>query len=155
MGGLKVGRPRARLFGLTVALAAGALMLFGGSAASAPGAKHRKLATITLNSLPIANGLPLDLGIKKGFFSAQGVEINKRNLQSGNDVVLALANNNGDIGYLGFVPMMIARTQGIQLTTVAASEVEATNETDNWQNILVKGSSSIRSPSDLAGKTIA
>jgi NitT/TauT family transport system substrate-binding protein len=97
----------------------------------------------------------MDLGIKKGFFSAQGIEINKRTLQSGNDVVLALANNNGDIGYLGFVPMMIARTQGIQLTTVAASEVEGTNETDNWQNILVKGSSSIRSPSDLAGKTVA
>jgi NitT/TauT family transport system substrate-binding protein len=97
----------------------------------------------------------MDLGIKKGFFSAQGIEINKRTLQSGNDVVLALANNNGDIGYLGFVPMMIARTQGIALTTVAASEVEGTNETDNWQNILVKGSSSIRTPADLSGKTIA
>ena len=99
---------------------------------------------MTVATLPIANALPMDLGIKKGFFSAQGIEINKRTLQSGNDVVLALANNNGDIGYLGFVPMMIARTQGIALTTVAASEVEGTNETDNWQNILVKGSSSIR-----------
>ncbi len=133
-----------------------AVTVFGGATASArPTAGKRQLATVTVATLPIANALPLDLGIKKGFFSAQGIEINKRTLQSGNDVVLALANNNGDIGYLGFVPMMIARTQGIQLTTVAASEVEGTNETDNWQNILVKGSSSIRSPSDLAGKTIA
>jgi NitT/TauT family transport system substrate-binding protein len=51
--------------------------------------------------------------------------------------------------------MMIARTQGIKLTAVAASEVEGTSEADNWQNILVKGSSSIREPRDLAGKTIA
>ena len=51
--------------------------------------------------------------------------------------------------------MFIARTQGIALTAVAASEVEGTNETDNWQNILVKGSSSIRTPADLAGKTVA
>jgi hypothetical protein len=50
---------------------------------------------------------------------------------------------------------MIARTQGIQLTAVAASDVEGTSEADNWQNILVKGSSSIRAPADLAGKTIA
>ena len=64
---------------------------------------------------PIANALPLDLGIKKGFFSKQGIEIKKTTLQSGNDIVLALANNNGDIGYLGCVPMMIARTQGIPL----------------------------------------
>ena len=39
--------------------------------------------------------------------------------------------------------------------SIAASEVEGTSEADNWQNILVKGSSSIRTPADLAGKTIA
>ena len=57
--------------------------------------------TITVNTLPIANALPIDLGIKKGFFSEQGIEISKRTLQSGNDIVLALQNNNGEIGYLG------------------------------------------------------
>jgi hypothetical protein len=51
--------------------------------------------------------------------------------------------------------MMIARTTGIPLTLVAGSEVEGTNVNDNWQDILVKGSSSIRTPADLAGKTIA
>jgi NitT/TauT family transport system substrate-binding protein len=69
--------------------------------------------------------------------------------------VLAVANNQGEIGYLGFVPMFIARTQGIPFQLVAASEVEGTNINDNWQNILVKGSSEIRTPADLAGKTIA
>jgi NitT/TauT family transport system substrate-binding protein len=134
------------------ALAAGCLLtlgLFSGSASSRP------LVTITVDTLPIANALPMDLGIKKGFFSAQGIEINKRTLQSGNDIVLALANHNGEIGYLGWVPMMIASTQGIAISAVAPSEVEGTNAADNWQNILVKGDSSIRSPSDLSGKTIA
>jgi NitT/TauT family transport system substrate-binding protein len=141
---------------LTAVAAAAAITVFGGATASASDtAGNRAMATVTVATLPIAHALPMDLGIKKGFFTAQGIEINKRTLQSGNDVVLALANKNGDIGYLGFVPMMIARTQGIALTTVAASEVEGTSEADNWQNILVKGSSSIRTPSDLAGKTIA
>jgi NitT/TauT family transport system substrate-binding protein len=130
------------------------LVVFGGSAASAP-TKARATATITLDTLPIANGFPLDLGIKKGFFSAQGIEINKKTLQSGNDIVLALANHSGEIGYVGWVPAMIARTQGIPLTAVAASDVEGTSIADNWQNIMVKGSSSIRTPADLAGKTIA
>jgi NitT/TauT family transport system substrate-binding protein len=141
---------------LTAVAAAAAITVFGGATASASDMTgNRAMATVTVATLPIANALPMDLGIKKGFFTAQGIEINKRTLQSGNDVVLALANKNGDIGYLGFVPMMIARTQGIALTTVAASEVEGTSEADNWQNILVKGSSSIRTPADLAGKTIA
>jgi NitT/TauT family transport system substrate-binding protein len=135
----------------TVAVAIVALAVFGGTAASAP----RATVEVRVVTLPIANGLPLDLGIRKGFFAQQGIEIKKTTLQSGNDVVLALANNNGDIGYLGFVPMYIAVTSGIPMTLVAASEVEGTSVADNWQNILVKGSSSIRTSRDLAGKTIA
>src|SRR3954471_1213695 len=147
-------RRRARMLGIaTVAGALAALTVFGGTAASST--RRAQLTTITVDTLPIANGLPLDLGIKQGFFSAQGIEIKKNVLQSGNDIVLALANHNGDIGYLGYVPMMIARTQGIPMTLVAGSEVEGTSTTDNWQNILVKSSSPIRNPADLAGKTIA
>jgi len=142
---------RRRLF-VAAILSALASMLFGGSAASAPG---QKLTTINLDTLNIANGYPLDLGIQKGFFSKRGIEIKKTVLQSGNDIVLALANNNGDIGYLGYVPAMIGRTQGIKFQIIAASDVEGTSAEDNWQNIMVKGNSSIRTPSDLAGKTIA
>jgi NitT/TauT family transport system substrate-binding protein len=129
------------------------LAALGGSASGAP--RKAALTTITIDTLPIANGLPLDLGIAKGFFSKRGIEIKKQVLQSGNDIILALANHNGDIGYVGYVPMMIGRTQGIPMTLVAASEVEGTSTSDNWQNILVKGSSSIRTPADLAGKTLA
>jgi NitT/TauT family transport system substrate-binding protein len=138
---------------LTAAAAAAAVAVFGAGAAGA--GERAKLATVTVDTLPIANGLPLDLGISKGFFSAHGIEIKKVTLQSGNDIVLALSNHSGDIGYVGWVPAMIARTQGIKLSAVAASDVEGTSEADNWQNIMVKGSSSIRTPNDLAGKTIA
>jgi NitT/TauT family transport system substrate-binding protein len=137
---------------VVVAALFAALALLGGFVS---GAQGRGLVTITVDTLPIANALPLDLGIKKGFFSAQGIEINKRTLQSGNDIVLALANHNGEVGYFGWVPMMIASTQGIAISAVAPSEVEGTSAADNWQNILVKGDSSIRAPADLAGKTIA
>ena len=139
-------------FALAIVSALASVLLFGGSAASSPG---RTLATVNLDTLPIANGFPLDLGIQKGFFANHGIEIKKTVLQSGNDIVLALANNNGDIGYIGYVPAIIARTQGIKLQIVSASDVEGTGEGDNWQNIMVKGNSSIRSPQDLAGKTIA
>jgi NitT/TauT family transport system substrate-binding protein len=129
------------------------LVLFGGSAASSTG--RTKLTTINLDTLPIANGFPLDLGIQKGFFANHGIEIKKTTLQSGNDIVLALANGNGEIGYIGYVPAMIGRTQGIKFTVVAASDDEGTTVDDNWQNILVRGSSSIRAQGDLSGKTIA
>ena len=138
------------------ALAAALLAALTVFAAAAAGSSGRaQLTTVTVDTLPISNALPMTLGIQKGFFANHGIEIKTQTLQSGNDIVLALANHNGDVGYLGYVPMMIARTTGIPLTLVAASEVEGTSITDNWQDILVKGSSSIRTPQDLAGKTIA
>jgi NitT/TauT family transport system substrate-binding protein len=143
-----------RIVGISLAGLLAIVVAFGATAASAP-AKQQATVTITVNTLPIANGLPLDLGIKKGFFAEQGIEISKRTLQSGNDIVLALQNSTGEIGYIGWVPAFIARTQGIAITAVAASEVEGTSEADNWQNILVKGSSSIRTAADLSGKTVA
>ena len=143
---------RRRLFGVTVLTALAAALLFGGSASSS---SDRTLATINLRTLNIANALPLDLGVQKGFFAQHGIEIQKKVLQSGNDVVLSLANGDGDIGYLGYVPAMIGRVQGIKFQMISASEVEGTSVDDNWQNIMVKGSSSIRTPQDLAGKTIA
>jgi NitT/TauT family transport system substrate-binding protein len=143
---------RRRLFGATILAALSAALLFGGSASSS---SDRTLATINLRTLNIANALPLDLGVQKGFFAQHGIEIQKKVLQSGNDVVLALANGDGDIGYLGYVPAMIGRVQGIKFQMISASEVEGTSADDNWQNIMVKGNSSIRTPQDLAGKTIA
>jgi NitT/TauT family transport system substrate-binding protein len=150
----KSGR-RGRLLVSVLASATLAATVLSGAASSAPAKPQQGTVTVRVATLPIANALPMDLGIKKGFFSAEGIEISKTTLQSGNDVVLAVANKSADVGYLGYVPMMIARTQGIPFTAVAASEVEGTSNDDNWQNILVKGDSSIREPGDLSGKTVA
>ena len=144
-----------RATGLTFALFASVLAALTVLVGPSSGASERALATVTVDTLPIANGFPLDLGIQKGFFEKRGIEIKKVTLQSGNDIVLALSNNNGDIGYIGWTPAFIANTSGIDIVTAAASEVEGTNIADNWQNLMVKGSSSIRTPQDLAGKTIA
>ena len=141
---------RARVAALATLVGALATLVAAASAVGSPQA-----TTLTVITLPIANALPMDLGIKKGFFSQQDLEIKKITLQSGNDVVLAMANHNGEIGYAGYVPMIIGRTNGIPVQLLSQSEVEGTSEADNWQNILVKGSSSIRTPADLAGKTIA
>src|SRR6188472_2501709 len=146
-------RGRAVVAGCAILLVAA---LFAGGATGAPGKSQAATpVSLTVGVLPIANTLPLDLGIKKGFFEQQGIEIKKITAQSGNDIMLGLANSNMDVGFAGWVPAMIARTSGIPISVVALSEVESTDQASNWQNILVKGSSSIRTPADLAGKTIA
>ena len=57
------GNRRARLLGLSVTGLLAVVVVFGATAAGAP-AKPQATVTLTVNTLPIANALPLDLGIK-------------------------------------------------------------------------------------------
>ena len=134
-------RTAIRRLALTLALVGAAVLILGlvGPAAGSPTREQRKLATITLDTLPIANGFALDIGIAQGFFAKRGIEIKKTLFQSGNDIVLAMANHNGDIGYIGWVPAIIARSQGIPVVTASASDNEATSIADNWQNVWSRG----------------
>ena len=144
--------PRGRLALVAIALAA-IVVCFGGLTGSAPG---QSLTKVTVNTLPIANGPAAHpRHPARASSRPRGSRCKPTILQSGNDIVLAMANSKGDIGYIGYVPAMIGRTQGIPITVIAASETEGTSEADNWQNIMVKGSKSIRTPADLVGKTVA
>jgi len=148
---------RRGLLGRHVTVVAATCVVVAAFVAATAGAAvgGKTLDPVTVTIIPISNTRPLDVGIKQGFFERQNIEIKKVVLQSGNDIVLALANSKTDIGFAGWVPAMIARTNGVPITTITTSEVEGTTLADNWQNIIVKGSSSIRTPADLAGKTIA
>ena len=81
-----------------------------------------------MDTLAIANGLPLTLGISKGFFAAQGLEIKPKIFASGNDIVLAMANGQRRHRIHGLHPAMIGRTQGVApLSILAASETEGSD----------------------------
>ena len=151
-------RPRpTRLLGAgTILVLAAALLVFSGSAAGRPGAEHRAQAvTITVDTLPIANALPAGPRHPEGVLRAAGDRDQEdrlaerqrhraRAVESLRRYRLRRLRAGDDRPYAG-----------IPITVVAASENEGISEADNWQNILVKGSSSIRTPADLAGKTIA
>ena len=98
VGARPVRRPMLAGFAILVVAA-----VFAAAAAGAQGGSTAN-TSLTVGVLPIANTLPLDLGIKKGFFEQQGIEIKKITAQSGNDIMLGLANSNMDVGFAGWVP---------------------------------------------------
>ena len=58
------GNRRARLIAAMFVVAMLGTLTFTGAAAGAPRSEGRALVTITVDTLPIANALPMDLGIK-------------------------------------------------------------------------------------------
>jgi NitT/TauT family transport system substrate-binding protein len=113
------------------------------------------VATVTVGTLPIANAAPMYLGMKKGFFREERLEIKPAVAESGNELVTALLAGDDQFAFLGYVPVIVARSKGLPIKIVANADNGAGSGEDEWQVILSRKGSSIREPADLAGKTVA
>lgn len=140
-----------------IAVIAVLLAACGGGSSSGGGASNAQGGgtVVTVDTLPILNGTPLKLAIDKGFFKRQGITIKTKLFQTGNDIVLSLVNHSGDVGFIGYVPAMVADSHGIPVRVVSASDDGGATQATDWQTILVKKNSPIRTVTDLEGKTIA
>jgi NitT/TauT family transport system substrate-binding protein len=110
---------------------------------------------VKIGVLPISNVAPLYLGIEKGFFREENLEIEPTIAQSGNEIATALVSNDLQFAFLGWVPAASAASKGLPIKAVANADNGAMTEEKEWTQILVKKGSAIREPADLEGKTIA
>ena len=123
----------------------------GGSSSAGEGG----VTKVKVGVLPISNVAPLYLGMKKGFFKEEGLEVEPSIGQSGNELVTGMVSGSTDFAFLGYVPLMSARAQGLPVKVVANADNGAETEDKEWTLILTKKGSPIKEPADLAGKTIA
>lgn len=110
---------------------------------------------LKVGTLPISNAAPLFLGVKKGFFREEKLDIEPVIVQTGNDVITAMVSGDTQFGFVGYVPAMVARSQGVPVKVVANSDNGAATAEKEWTRIVVKRDSPIKDVSQLAGKTIA
>jgi NitT/TauT family transport system substrate-binding protein len=146
-----------RLHRVMGALLAALLMLTGcgDDEDSAPASGENGTTKITVGVLPIGNAAPLYLGMEKGFFREEGLELTPQVAQSGNELVTTLVSGDSQVAFLGYVPVIVARAQGLPLKVVANADNGADTAADEWQVILSRKGSDIQEPADLEGKTIA
>jgi NitT/TauT family transport system substrate-binding protein len=135
-----------------LALAAGC---GGGSEESTSGGGEGKPTTVTVGTLPISNAAPLYLGAKKGFFREEGIEVKPEVAQSGNELITGALSGSYGFIFAGYIPSIVARSKGLPITIVSASDIGAKTASKEWTVLLVKPESKIRGPDDLVGKTIA
>ena len=112
-------------------------------------------AKVKIGVLPISNVAPLYLGVEKGFFRDEGLEVEPSVAQSGNEIATALVSGELQFAFLGYVPAASAASKGLPIKLVANADNGAMTAEKEWTQILVADDSPIRTPKDLAGKTIA
>jgi NitT/TauT family transport system substrate-binding protein len=114
-----------------------------------------KPAKVDVGTLPISNAAPMYLGMRKGFFRREGLELQPHVAQNGAELITGALSGSYDFIFAGYIPSIVARAKSLPITVVAASDLGAKNAKDEWTITLSKKSSAIRTPKDLAGKTIA
>jgi NitT/TauT family transport system substrate-binding protein len=140
---------------LVAALACAVLMAGCGGEDESGGEASGGVTKVKVGVLPIANAAPLYVADEQGFFREEGIEIEPQLAQSGNELATALMAGESQFAFLGYVPVITARSKGLPLKIIANADNGAETAEDEWQVIMSAKGSDVREPADLAGKTLA
>lgn len=131
----------------------------GGTAAPAPqpsGSAAAPASTkVTVGVIPIVDVAPIYLGKEKGFFTSRGIELDLVLAQGGAAIVPAVLSSEYQFGFSNVTSLLLAKGRGLPLKVVAAGNSTTGDPKKDIGALLVPGDSPIKSPADLAGKTIA
>lgn len=94
-------------------------------------------------------------GVQRGFFEQQGLDVKAEASTGGATVIPSLLSGDIDVAGSNMVSVMIAQSQGVPVTMVAAGTSTAQEPRNDFSGMLVRADSPIRRPADLAGKRIA
>ncbi len=113
------------------------------------------VATLKVGVLPIADVAPLYLGAKKGFFKQERLAIKPQVMQGGAEVTTAIASGKLDVGFAAAEVLIVAKSKGLPVQIVSQGNQAAASAAEAWDGVVVRARSAIKTPQDLAGKTIA
>jgi NitT/TauT family transport system substrate-binding protein len=136
------------------ALCCAALVAACGGDSNGGGGKGEP-ATLKVGVIPIADVAPLYIGIDKGFFKQEKLTIDPKPAEGGAAIVASVVSGEDQVGFSNTTSLLIANSKNVPVKLIAQGVVGADTEDKAWDAVLVKGDSSIKSPKDLEGKTVA
>jgi NitT/TauT family transport system substrate-binding protein len=127
----------------------------GDDSSSGGGSSGGGVTTVTVGTLPIANAAPMYLGMKKGFFKSEKLEIKPQVGEGGAALMPPLLQGDSQFAFVGVIPAITAVAKKLPVKIIASSDDAAATEDKDWQTLVVPKGSPIKSVKDLPGKTVA
>ncbi|MEU6412905.1 MqnA/MqnD/SBP family protein [Microbispora sp. NPDC046933] len=144
-----------RSFLLAAGLSAtGLVAACGGNQARDGGTTADGRVVTNVGVTPLLNAAPLYLGIKKGFFTSEGLAVTAKTIQTAATAIPSMLKGELQYALVSTVPAINARVQGLQINMVLGNDVYAQEAKDDGAAILVRADSRIKKSADLAGATI-
>jgi NitT/TauT family transport system substrate-binding protein len=127
------------------------------AAPTAAASNTKKLTTVRVGVLSIGTQVPLYLGIKQGFFAAEGLKIDPQVMAGGSAIVPALLQGSLQFGFVNGATVVFGASKGLPIQAVTGGEgaPQSGHRNEDLSRIMVKKGSPIKTPKDLEGKTIS
>ena len=135
---------------ISATLAASVISACGGS--DSPESKNGLEKTdLKIGALSIVDDAPLYLAVKNGYFEAEGLEVTPTVLKNGSEAISRLQSGGVDIAWASYPSVITVAKQGVKLRIV----VDGYATKQHLFSVMALPKSTIKKPSDLAGKKVA
>ena len=131
-----------RIIRITIIIAVVLLAIF-----TLYGMSDKNPETVTIGYLPTDHDAALFVADATGMFKKAGLEVELHEYNNGGDLMSAMASGDLDVGYVGITPAIYSISKDVPIKIVAGAQNEGSG--------LLCHDSSIKSISDLKGKTVA
>lgn len=131
-----------KIIGLTIGIVIFLLIIFTLYAMSGENTE-----TVKIGYLPTDHDAALFVANATGMFKDAGIDVELYEYNNGGDMMSAMASGELDVGYVGITPVIYSISKGVPVKIVAGAQNEGSS--------LLSHSSSVKSITDLKGKTIA
>jgi NitT/TauT family transport system substrate-binding protein len=126
----------------------------GGSAAASSSSSGGGSETVNVGVLPISAVAPVYLGIDKGFFREQGLDVKPQVAQGGAAIVPEVVSQDVAFGYANPGSILLANAKGLPLQIVSEGNQNAEQESSDPETLVAKAST-ITDPKQLEGQKVA
>lgn len=131
-----------KIIGLTILIAVILLIIFTLYAMSGENTE-----TVKIGYLPTDHDAALFVANATGMFKDAGIDVELYEYNNGGDMMSAMASGELDVGYVGITPVIYSISKEVPVKIVAGVQNEGSG--------LLSHNSSVKSITDLKGKTIA
>lgn len=127
-----------------------------GSAAGTSTSSAKELTTINVGSIPVANQAPLFLGVKKGFFAEQGLELNiSSSLSGAPQNVPRLLKGDLQVVSTAWMSLLLAKAQNLPVVAIAPGDNAGETPDEDYCHVITTKEGGVTSVKQLEGKAVA
>jgi len=110
---------------------------------------------IAVGILPITDVAPIYLGLQKGFFTRQNLDVTLQIAQGGAELVGPVMTGQREFGFSNVTSLLMAQTRGLDIVAVAAGASSTGEQGRDFGAIVVLGEGPLKTAKDLEGRTVA